>query len=279
MSDSERYKIGKIDLPESELPTPEEVKDKIDSFDDDDFGMVRRVEDDPVSGGELEYREKGRTTYLGDSHDNYSFCHFIYVADTENSIVIRNDDNEEEERNQPELVRPRVFYFKNGMFAFESKQGLVDQWIPDFIGKLTDTETLDNSQILSFDQDMMKDYYDGRDSITVFKFSSPEDDDFEPDTPLARALNELTDTVESQQFSGGNAGKNLKGTDLIDEAAEKMSIQKLHGSYDDSLTTNILKSGIYVVAWSESGWSEPIETGTRAEAIFNQLVPQVRRLA
>lgn len=278
MSKSERYKIGKIDLPESELPTPEEVKDAIDAL-DDEFSMVRRVEDDPVTGGELEYREKARTTYLSDIHDELSYCHFIYAADTENSIVVRNKDGEEEERNQPELVRPRVFYFKNGMFAFESRQDLGDQWIPTFIGKLTDTDTLGNSHIYPFKQEMMKDFYDSRDKITVFKFSSPEDEDFEPDTPLAEALNELTDTVESQQFSGGNSGKNLKGTSLVDEAAEKMFIEKLHGSHDDGLTMNIIQSGIYVVVWSESDWSEPIETGTRAEAIFNRLAPQVRKLA
>ncbi|QRY23976.1 hypothetical protein [Halobacterium sp. BOL4-2] len=278
MSDPERYKIGKIDLPESELPSVEEVKSEIDAL-DDEFEMVRRVEDDPVSGGELEYREKGRTTYLGDSHGELSFCHFIYSADTENSIVVRNEEGEEEERNQPELVRPRVFYFENGMFAFESKQDLVDPWIPSFIGKLTDTGALDNSRIFSFNQEIMEDFYESRDKITVFKFSSLDDGEFEPDNPLAEALNELTETVESQQFSGGNEGKNLKGTSLVDEAAEKMFIEKLHGSHEDSLTMNILESGIYVVAWSESDWSEPIETGTRAEAIFNRLAPQVRRLA
>lgn len=278
MSESERFKIGKIDLPESELPSPEEVKDAIDTL-DDEFEMVRRVEDDPVSGGELEYREKGRTTYLGDRHGELSFCHFIYVADTENSIVVRNEDGEEEERNQPELVRPRVFYFENGMFAFESRQDLVEPWIPDFIGKLSETDALHNSHIYSFSQEMMKDFYDSRDKITVFKFSSSDSEDFEADSPLANALNDLTETVESQQFSGGNEGKNLKGTSLVDEAAEKMFIEKLHGSHEDSLTMNILQSGIYVVAWSESDWSEPIDTETRAEAIFSRLVPQIRRLA
>ncbi len=73
----------------------------------DEFEMVRRTENDPVSGGELEYLEKGRTTYLGDSHGEFSFCHFYYVTDTENSVVVRNDDGEEEEQNQRELVRPR----------------------------------------------------------------------------------------------------------------------------------------------------------------------------
>lgn len=278
MSESERYKFGQIDLPQSDLPTPEEVSDAINSL-DDRFEMIRRTEDDPVSGGELEYREKARTTYLGDDHDELSFCHFIYVGDTENSIVVRNENGEEEERNQPELVRPRVFYFENGMFAFESLQDLVDSWIPEFIGKLTDTDALDNSHIYSFTQEMMKDFYDSRDKITVFKFSSPDDEDFDGDTVLAEALNELTETVESQQFSGGNAGKNLKGTSLVDETAEKMFMQKLHGSFDDSLTMNILQSGIYVATWSETDWSEPIDTGTRAEAIFNRLAPQVRKLA
>ncbi|MDS0261900.1 hypothetical protein NDI56_21065 [Haloarcula sp. S1CR25-12] len=277
MSKQERYKFGRIDLPESELPTPDKLKDEIDTL-DDNFEMVRRREDDPVTGGELEYREKARTTYVGDSHGDLSFCHFYYVADTENSIVVRNEDGEEEERNQPELVRPRVFYFENGMFAFESRQDLVEPWIPNFIGKLTDVDALDNSRILPFSQDMMRDFYDSREKITVFKFSSPDGEDFEGDTELAGALNDLTDTVESQQFSGGNSGKNLKGNAIVDEAAETMHIDKLHGRREDELTTNILASGVYVAAWSERDWSEPIETGTRAEAIFNRLSPQLRKL-
>lgn len=278
MTKSERYKIGRINLPQSELPTPQEVKDAIDAL-DDQFEMVRRTEDDPVTGGELEYREKARTTYHNGSQGELSFCHFYYVSDTENSIVVRNEEGEEEERNQPELVRPRVFYFENGMFAFESREDLIEPWVPTFIGKLTDTDALGNSQIYPFTQEMMKDFYDSRDKITVFKFSSPDNEDFEPDTPLAEALNDLTETVENQQFSGGNTGKNLKGTDLIDEAAEKMHIEKLHGSRNDELTMNILASGVYVVAWSESDWSEPVETSTRADEIFNRLAPQLRKLA
>ncbi|WP_020221481.1 hypothetical protein [Halarchaeum acidiphilum] len=166
------------------------------------------------------------------------------------------------------------------MFAFESRQDLVNTWIPNFIGKLTGIDAANNSKIFSFTQEMMKRFYDTRDKITVFKFTTPEEgEDFELDTPLARALNELTDTVESQQFSGGNSGKDLKGTEIVEGAAEKMFIQKLHGSRENELTTNILQSGVYVVAWSETDWSEPIETGRRAEAIDNRLVPQVRKLS
>ena len=259
------------------MPSPEEVKGAIDAL-DDNFEIIRRREDDPVTGGELEYREKGRTTYLGDSHDDFSFCHFIYAADTENSIVVRNEDGEEEEQNQPELVRPRVFYFENGQFVFESRQELIDRWVPRFIGKVTDTDVRENTRIYPFGQDMMKDFYDTRNKITVFKFTSPEDEEFTPDSPLAEALNELTQEVESQQFSGGNSGKNLKGTDIVDEAAEKMRILKLHGARDEGFTMNILASGVYKTTWSESDWDEPVETGTRAEAISNRLVPQLRKL-
>ncbi len=123
------------------------MKDEIDSL-DDEFEMVRRVEDDPVSGGELEYREKGRTTYLGDSHEELSFCHVIYSADTENSIVVRNEEGEEEERNQPELVRTRVFYFENGSSPSNLNRAWWTNGYPIY-GKLTDTNALENSRILS----------------------------------------------------------------------------------------------------------------------------------
>jgi len=91
MTETERYKFGRFTLPENELPTPEELKTKIDGL-DDEFEIVRRTEDDPVTGGTKEFREKGRTTYLGDGHGDLSFCHFYYVGDTPDSVVVRNDD-------------------------------------------------------------------------------------------------------------------------------------------------------------------------------------------
>ena len=278
MTQTERYKFGRFDLPQSELPTPEELKKEIDSL-DDEFKILRRTEEDPVSGGELEFREKGRTTYLGDSHGDLSFCHFFYVGDTQNSVVVRNDDGEEEERNQRELVRPRVFYFENGLFAFESRQDLIDPWIPGFIGELTGIDAADNAQMISFDQDIMREFYNSRGKVSVFKFSAPEAENFDPDSRLAEALNDLTETVESHKFSVGNTGGNLKNTDLVDEAAKKMFIENIHGSNEDSLTMNMLESGIFVVSWSESDWSEPVETSTRAEAIYNRISPQLRKLA
>lgn len=278
MTQTERYKFGRFDLPQSELPSPEEVKSEIDAL-DDEFRILRRTEEDPATGRELEYREKGRTTYRGDGHGDLSFCHFYYVGDKQNSFVTRNDEGEEVERNQRELVRPRVFYFENGLFAFESLQDLVDPWIPGFIGELTGIDAANDARMLGFDQDMMKRFYDSRDEVTVFKFSAPEGEGFDPDTRIAEALNDLTEIVESHKFSVGDKGGNLKGNDLVDEAAENMYIQNIHGSTEDSLTMNILESGVFVVSWSESDWGEPVETSTRAEAIFNRLSPQLKKLA
>lgn len=278
MSESDRYQFGRIGLPQSELPTPKEVCDEVTEM-DDKFQSLRKEEDDKLSGKVLEYREKGRSAYHGDSHGEYSFCYFYYVTDTENSIVIRNEEGEEEERNQPQLVRPRIFYFENGQFAFESKQDLEKHWVPRFIGKATGTSVAENYSFYNISQDIMKDFYDTCDHISVFRFGSPEDGGvFEDDSDLDQALNELTENIDSQKFSGGNSGKNLKEVEIMDEAAEKMQLLELHGSRDDGYTDEIFASGTAVVTWSEKDWAADAGTEKRAETICRKLVPFLQKL-
>lgn len=273
MTESMRFRFGRIDLPQSKLPSPEELYNAID----DEFRI--RKEEKVVEGADLDaFMEKGMSPYLSDEHGEYTFCQFTYISDKEDSVVVRNED-ELEERPSDEVVRPLVFYFKNGQFAFESEQGLVKHWIPQYIGERTDTDVEGNYSFDSFSQDVMKEYYDTRDHISVFRFGAPEDTEFEGDSELARALNELAEDVQSQEFSGGNSGKNLKGVEIVDEAAEKMRIEKLHGARDDGYTTNLLASGVFVPVWSEEEWPTDAGQERRAETIFQRLTPYLRKLA
>jgi hypothetical protein len=273
MSESERYQFGKFDLPSEEIPSPEEIHNAID-----EEWRIRKEEEDET-GETRVFQERGRTSYLGDTHDEYQFGHFYYVSDTESSIVVRDGD-EEVEINQRELVLPRVLYFDNGVFAFETREGLVEHWIPRFIADKTNTiiSPEDYSFYNNFSQAMVKDFYDRWDEITIFKFGPPEDGEgFEGDTPLAEALNELTTDVASQEFSGGQSGNNLKGTEIVENAAENMRISKLHGNREDELRQNILATGRFQAAWSETDWSES-NTRRRAEEIRQRLLPVLRRL-
>lgn len=272
MTESARFRFGKIDLPTADLPTPEEVYNAIDD-------VFRPRKEEVVVEGEdpVQFMEKGMNPYLNDGHDEYSFCHFYYVSDKEDSIVVRNGDNLEERRSE-EVVRPRVFYFQNGQFAYESERGLGKHWIPQFLGERTDINIDGNYTFDKFSQKVMKEFYDSRDHISIFKFGSPEDEEFDADSPLARALNELTQDVESQEFSGGNSRKNLKGVEIVDEAAEKMRIEKLHGLREDGYTLQILASGVFVPVWNVSGGIDEGRPEREIETIFNKLVPYLRKL-
>ncbi|MUV60621.1 hypothetical protein [Halobacterium sp. CBA1126] len=274
MSQSERFQFGRFDLPSGEIPSVEEVYEAIDGE------WQTRKEEEDETGETRVFQERGRTGYLSDTHSEYEFCSFYYGSDTENSIVVRDGD-EEVEISQRELVLPRVLYFGNGMFAFESLEDLIKHWVPQFIAEKTDTSITPDDYFFynTFSQDMMRDFYDRWDTVTVFKFGSPNGESaFEGDSPLATALNELAEDVSNQQFSGGQPGNNLKGADIVENAAENMQILKLHGSRDEELRQIILSSGTFQAAWSETDWPEDAGTGRRSEEIRQRLLPVLQRL-
>lgn len=278
MVESARFRFGSINLPESTLPTPEELHDAID----DEFRVRAEkvvVEDEDS----VELEEKGLNSYYSDVHDETSFCQFTYVSDKENSATIRDgDEMVVAPDNQP--IQPLVFYFQNGQFAYETKQGLVKHWIPQFIGNRMDTEVDGNYTFDSFSQGDMLDYYQSQDEISVFKFgSSDNDDEFESESDLAKALNELAEEVANQEFSGGNPPTNLKGLDIFDEAADKMHILKLRGTTGDGYKTDILSTGMKEIKWdlndlSSSSTSPSEGRGQRAEAMYRKLAPYLQKL-
>lgn len=271
MAESMRLRFGKIDLPEEKHPTPEELHNAIDDT------WRKRSEKTLVEGeNPVPLDEKGMNSYYSDSHNDHSFCQFTYVSDKENSATVRDGD-ELKIAPDDQPVRPIVFYFKNGQFAYESVQSLIEHWIPQFIGKRTNIDVQNNYTINKFSQDTMESFYDKCDEITLFKFGSAGEE-LDGDSEVARALNELATKVSSQEFSGGNPPTNLKGLEIFEEAKDKMTILRLRGSVGDGYTNEILKSGMYEAKWDESEWSNDTGQSDRAEAIYQRIAPYLRRL-
>lgn len=274
-AESMRMRFGKIELPDEALPTPEELHNGIS----DNWTVRSRKKvvegEDPVS---LEH--KGMNSYYNDSHGDHSFCKFTYISDKEDSATVRDgDDLKVAPDDQP--VRPEVFYFKNGQFAYESAQGLIKHWIPQFILERTGVDEDPDTYFDSFSQETMRKFYRNRDEITTFRFGSTGDEEFDGDSNIAQALNELADEVDSQEFSGGNPPTNLKGLEIFEEAINKMFVTKLKGSSGDGYTNEILSSGMYQVKYNEDDWNVSTSTDLeekRAEVIYQKISKYLRRL-
>ena len=271
MVEEMRFRFGKIDLPDEELPTPEALHDAID-----DTWRVRTTKTVVEGEPPVELEQKGMNSYYSDSHSDYSFCQFTYVSDRGDSATVRDGDElKVAPSDQP--VRPLVFYFKNGQFAYESESGLIKHWVPKFIGERTGVDVAENYRFDEFSQETMRWFYDDCDEITNFRFGAA-DEEFGTDSDIARALNELATEVSSQEFSGGNPPTNLKGLELFDEVKEKMYISKLKGSKGDGYTNEILSSGMYQPKWDESEWPDDAGQQRRAETIFQRIQVYLQRL-
>lgn len=276
MTTTETYKFGRLTLDQSDLPTPTEVYNGIDRR-----FTIREEEYDEARDETRVFKEKGRDPDLGDDHEDYAFCHFTYVADTPDSILIRNEDDEEEESDRRKLETSRILYFENGQFAFESRQDLLDLWTPQFIGKITDTELDgDDWRFEPLSQEMMSSFYQDRPIISILKVEQPEDEnEVTGDSTLANAVADLAGRVASQRFSVGNrSGNNLKGATIIDQSAENLDILEVSGKYENSHTTNLKATGPVTISWNESDWSDSTATEQRAELIQGKLSPFLGQL-
>ncbi|WP_277540638.1 hypothetical protein [Haloarcula laminariae] len=272
MTTTETYRVGSLTANGSSLPTPSEVYEGISG----EFS-VRKEEYDEDRDETLVYKHKGRDAHLEETEGDYSYCHFTYVSDTLDSIRVRTDDDEETDDSRQKLETSRILYFENGQFIYESRQDMLDLWIPKFLGEITDTEMEAGDWRFedSLPQDVMEDFFQSRPTISVLKVAQPEDGgSISGDSTLANAVADLAGRVSSQRFSIGNqTGNNLKGASIIDESAEKLDILEISGKYENGHTTNLKSTGPIKISWNEDDWADTATTAERSRHIRNKLRP------
>lgn len=189
-------------MPSGELPSAEELHDAIENS---DKSRVRDIRDDLVEDEEIKLRERGINPYYSEKSEDHSFCQFTYRGDRENSTTTWDgvsSDTDTEADDTP--VQPLVFYFDNGQYAYSIENYLRKKWIPNFIGQITKGEDLyETSEDLGYTQQDMTDLYNKYEYISKFKFDPVEGNKLDEDSPLAKAMNQLTEQTSGQTFSGG----------------------------------------------------------------------------
>ncbi|SHK84436.1 hypothetical protein [Haladaptatus paucihalophilus] len=269
MAETARFRFGRIEVDNANLPSPEVLHNNIDNQFRERSTKVVVEGEDPIS-----LDEKGMNSYLSNGRGERDFCYFTYVSEKERSRVERQEDSDElVPTSDRSPVRPRVFYFDNGLYAYESQQGLAKAWIPQYIGKRTGTEIKSQPEI-AFSQRTMFEFYEKWDDITLFRFGA-SDEELEEGDEFGKALNELAETVSSQEFRGS---KNLKGLGMFDEAANKTEILALRGKKGDDFTTNILQSGTKEIKWDKPDVPNNELNGAQAEAMYQRLSPILRKI-
>lgn len=115
----------------------------------------------------------------------------------------------------------------------------------------------------------MTDLYNKYEYISKFKFGPVEGNKLNEDSPLAKAMNQLTEQTSSQTFSGGRNQK-LKDIDEFREIAEELDVQMLRvGPYGERRT--IRSTGVYEARWEEEEDFDP-------ERVYQDLATELRRL-
>ena len=257
MATEERYKMGVFET--NQRPSIEELASVLD----DEF-QTRETEE--LEDEELVYKEKGRNVYLHrddeEEENEYDYCHFRYVADTKESYRIRNEDDEEDNRNDTRLTDARVMYFRNGQFAFESRDGLEPYWIPDFISHVTDSDVERSEwRLYTFGSDFMKRLYDDYPTVSILKLAEPRDVD-QVSSEIGEFIINLSGEVDNFQFSTGQGGGNLKSRSSIDTCAQHLDILKIHMKREGGYTESATRRGTLVTKW-EIGEIQSEETEAR----------------
>ncbi|MDS0277908.1 hypothetical protein NDI85_08875 [Halomicroarcula sp. S1AR25-4] len=269
MTVRQTFRIAEFDLPQDELPTPEELAENIN----DEFSQ-RNEEEDPVSGETLDYLEKGRNAHYEMNRDSYNFCYFRYVTDTPESFRIRNDDNEEVEQNETVLETASVIYFDTGEFAFQTRQDIAEAWIPAFIAKIADMD-VDNDFFTRkfFESDKMRSVYQNADTISKIAFNHPGDSENISGNGLGDDIGDLAELCEGLTFSTGQGDGNLQGNSVIDAAVDALEVKQLNTKRGDENMITVKNSGRLTISWNESEWNQDELARNRAQTIRSKILP------
>ncbi|MFC5367222.1 hypothetical protein [Salinirubrum litoreum] len=268
MTERGTFRLGRLKVENGSLPTVDEVADAIS----DDF-TERTSEEDPATGEPITYQEKGRDVYKATDYDNYNFCHFTYVTDTDESFRIR-DDGEEREEDQIVLEVAWVVYFENGQYAFQSRDDIAEAWIPRFIKRRTDREiTNDDHRMDRIGQEELEDRFYGADRITKAKFGQSGDDDAGR-AGSGGSLEELARHSSGLTFSTGQGGGgNLQDASLIREAVEELEIKRINVKNGDENMITLKESGRVEISWNNNDWDDDASARNRGQTIRRKLRP------
>ncbi|APW99380.1 hypothetical protein CHINAEXTREME_17085 [Halobiforma lacisalsi AJ5] len=264
------FRLAEFDLAQNELPTPEELAENID----DDKFITRKIGEDPVSGEELEYLEKGRDIYYESERDSHNFCYFTYVTDTDESFRIRNENNEEVEENETVLESSFVVYFDTGEFVFQTRQDMAEAWIPAFIAEVSDLN-VDNDYFTrkSFDQGTIEQIYKRSDAVSKISFNHPSDNGDLSGSSLDGDMEYLAEICEGLTFSTGQGEGDLSGNSIIDSAVEALEVKQLNTKKGDENTVTVKESGRLTISWNENDWGEDVAARNRAQTIRSRVRP------
>lgn len=260
-------RFGEFQLADEELPDPEELHESIN-----DEPTVRAEKKVVADEDPTELVEKGFNPVLLETKNENKYCQFIYATNKENSVPTMEEEGVKAKLDN-EVARPYVFYFSNGQFAFESVEGLVKHWVPQFIAKRAGTEILDEYKFYNFNQKVMENFYEKSDKITEFKFSGVSSDS-SMQSETGEALGELAEEIGSQDFTGGDKSKDLSNLTVFNEAISATTVEKLKGEIDGGYTHELLLSGMYEVCWDDE---EINNERRRAEVIYSKMLKYLKK--
>lgn len=222
-----------------ERPSVEELHDNISSRSDFRDREVNELE----SGEERVFQERGRNAYVQDPNEEYGYCHFRYVGDSEESYRIR-EDGEEKDKSDLHVKDTRVMYFSNGQFIIQSNQDLEYRWIPRFIGNATGHNFEGGDyQFYTLGEYFLKDAYDDHTFVSRIKVSEPTGSAASVSSEVGQFVRNLIGEVNSFEFNGAQ-GENLKTKDAIDKCAKHLGIRYLKAKHDDDTMKEFTRKSI-----------------------------------
>lgn len=273
-----RFRFGRIDCPSSERPTPQEIRDGIESLDN---RYIDREEKKIVEGEEpIQFKHKGAAQEIRTLPDGTEYCFYTYFTDTEESAMIRDGDDGEEEDIRLAVEIVRVLYLENGLFAYENSNRLQRAWIPQFIDEMTGYEASADTRYKALPQSILGEFYNNKDQISRLRLEK-NDDNSDPDLSDDPSFKEQTKAI-MQQTGSLRYTKEEKSLNEVNELQEltnddEIEIAAIVGKNDDELSKEVYAIGSTLLNWSLNVWNEEDWAGKR-DLIEEDLNPYLRRL-
>lgn len=271
MPENIRFRFGRIDLPSAARPTVQEVRDEVENLDNKYKTREEKkvIEDeDPIP-----FKHKGANAEVRTLSDGTEYCYYTYFSDTEESALIRDGDNGEEEDVRLAVIIVRVLYLENGQFAYETSNKLHRIWIPEFIDMITGYELSGSTEFEHLLQETVTRFYNSKDRISRIRFSTGRDDgsNAEPDSQsFIEQMKTLMKQTGSQTYTKN--GRSLNEVSQVQQLAEdnRINIDEVVGKDEAGVNEEIYADGSTLLGWHIPEWDDHDESG-RKELIESEL--------